>query len=314
MTRFAAPLVLLAALAAACSDDSSSTSSTTDAGRDVAVVADTAGQKNDGVPPADVSADAPSASLADAVGRDPKTGATDLPIDLSCVGAPMPVKTGEATDRTVLTADLGDDSTLVPETDVEIFYSNTLAGTADVTGKTAAMTADMMAKITPGFFAVRTKKMGRIETVAYDWWLEGPKVTFATAHPDKLAGLQVLIGGADFVPAAGTTRLVVRVKDCKQQDVANAHVVVEVDGKIVAPVTKGEGIRRNYFSDSELPSKGTETSRAGIAAFLNVPATSPVRVIAYGKVAGAVVPLAIRPLKPVADGIVTAYITPWVEP
>ena len=74
MNRFAAPLALVSTLTVACSDDSSSTSSTTDAGRDVAVVADTAGQKNDGVPPADVSADPPSSSLADAVGRDPKSG------------------------------------------------------------------------------------------------------------------------------------------------------------------------------------------------------------------------------------------------
>lgn len=314
MKRFALPSILLSALVSACSSDETGGSTSADAGRDVSVVADTAGQKNDGVPPSDLSADPPPGSLEEAVGRETPPGATDLPLDLSCVGTPMPVKTGEAIERTVITAQLGDNASLVPETDFEIFYGNVLGGTPDVTGKTAATTADGKAKITPGFFAARTKKTGLIETVAYDWWLESPSVTFAIAHPDSLAALQVLIGGGDYVHKPGTGRMVVKLKDCKQHDVANAHIVLEVDGKVVAPTTKGDGVRRNYFGDNELPSKATVTSRSGVVAYLNVPATAPVRLTAFGKSGGAVVPLGIRTLKLVPDGIVTAYITPWNEP
>jgi len=314
MNRVAIPSILLCALVSACSSDDSQPAAAVDAGKDVSVIADTAGQKTDGLAPADVSADPPPGALADTVGREEPPGATDLPLDISCMGAPMPVKTGEAVEKSVFSVELGDDMALVPETSVEIFYSNTLAGAPDATLTTAATTADGKAKITPGFISVRTKKTGMIDTVAYDWWVDTASVRFAIGHPDKVAALGVLIGGAEYAHVPGTGRLVLAIKDCKRHDLANVHVVLEVDGKVVAPTTKGDGVRRNYFGDNELPGKGTVTSRAGVVAFLNVPAASPVRLIAYGKTGGAVQPIGIRTLKPLADGVVTAYVTPWIEP
>lgn len=316
MNRLAlSSLALLVVVAGCSSDDSPAPAQNKDAGGDASVIGDTAGLKNDGEPPKDIATDPPPGSIGDAVGREEPPGATDLPLDLSCMGTPMPIGTSAPTDRTAKTAELGDTMALVPETELELYYSNKLEGTPDVKVTTAATTADAMVKIPSGFFLARTKKTGQIETVAYDWWIDKePGITFAIANPDRVAALGALIGGAEYTHQAGSSRLVVVVKDCKQHDVANAHVVIEVGGKLVAPVTSGAGIRRNYFGDNELPGKGTTTSRSGVVAFLNVPATGPVRLIAYGKTGGSVVPIGIRTLQPAADGVVTAYITPWNEP
>jgi hypothetical protein len=315
MNRVGPSSFVVLALIAGCSSDEPQSSTKADSGSDVSVIGDTAGLKNDGEPPKDVSADPPPGSLAEAVGRELPPGATDLPLDLSCMGTPMPIKTGDPVERTLKTAELGNADSLIPETNVEIFYSNTLAGTADVSATSAKTTADFIAKIPPGFFLVRTKKTGLIETVAYDWYVDKETtLTFAIGNPDNLTALQVLIGGAEYMHPAGSGRVVAKLKDCKQHDIANAHVVLEVDGKIVAPVTTGDGLRRNYFGDNELPSKATVTSRSGVVAFLGVPASAPIRLIAYGKTGGAVVPIGIRSLKAVPDGVVTVFITPWNEP
>jgi hypothetical protein len=315
MNRFALSSLALCALLAGCSSDNDTNNpGPSDAGADVSTVGDTAGLKNDGTPPADISTDPLPAAMADAVAREEPPGPSDLPLDLSCMGDPMPIKTSEPTDRSVKTAELGDEMALVPETDLEIFYSNKLEGTPDVKVTTAATTAEATVKIPIGFFLAHTKKTGMLETIAYDWWINEPIHTFAVASPDKVRALGALIGGSEYTHVPGTTRLVIVVKDCKRRDVANAHVVIEIGGKVVAPVTTGDGIRRNYFGDNELPSKATVTSRSGVVAFLNVPSASPVRFIAYGKVGGAVVPIGIRTVTPVADAVITANISPWNEP
>ncbi|MBI2389939.1 MAG: hypothetical protein HYV09_10135 [Deltaproteobacteria bacterium] len=317
MARPALHSLLALVLLSGCSDDAA-TPANTDAGTDTgndSAVADTAGAKNDGEPPKDLSADPLPASMATAVGFQPPSGPADQPLDLSCLGTPMPIATGAVVDRTVKTAELGDTTALVPETDVEIFYANKLGGAADVTGKTAAGTAQLAAKIAPGFFLARTKKSGLLETVAYDWWIDKePVFTFAIAVPAKVEALEALSGGVEFKREAGTSRLVVQVRDCKRNNVSNAHVVIEIGGKIVAPVTTGPGIYRNYLGDNELPSEAKVSSRSGVVAFLNVPASAPVRLIAYGKTAAGIVPFAIRTLPPVADGVVTALVSPWIEP
>lgn len=308
------PLLALVFLSG-CSDDAAATTPpASDAGTDTAV-ADTGGSKNDGVPPTDVSADPAPTSMANAVGFQPPSGPADLPLDLSCVGTAMPLAAGTTIDRTLKTTELGDPTALVPETDVEIFTANKLGAAADLTGKSAAATAEIAAKIAPGFFLARTRKSGLLETVAYDHWIDKETVFPLTiAVPTKIEALEALSGGADFKREPGTSRLVVQVRDCLRNNVTNAHVVIEIAGKVVKPVTTGAGIYRNYLGDNELPSSAAVTSRSGVVAFLNVPASAPVRFIAYAKTAAGVVPIAIRTLPPVADGVVTALITPWIEP
>ena len=58
---------------------------------------------------------------------------------------------------------------------------------------------------------------------------------------------------------------------------------------------------------------GTATDRAALERLGGALGHGPISRL-FVRSGGAIVPLGIRTLRPLADGVVTAYISPWIEP
>jgi hypothetical protein len=245
----------------------------------------------------------------------------DQPIDLSCIGSPLPAATGTPTDREFHMVALGGtDADRVPDAKIDIFYDNQLKMPPDVSttsGDTSANGVFTAAVAAPGFIAYRVVNppTGYLPIYATD--LEVPAsgpVMPAIPSESTVQVLSTLIGGSDYSPTMGDGRAVVRVVDCQYHTVANAHVTIEVDGAATKP-GKNDGIRRGYFTDAEFPGTAAWTSRSGVVAFLEIPAgTRTVRMIARGMVGGVERVIAVRNVPMLANGIATAKMFPFTTP
>ena len=249
----------------------------------------------------------------------------DVAPDLSCAGQPLPTAKGTPTDREFhLVALGGDDSDRVGGLPIELFYNNDPSKTPDVRATSKKADGDKDKNLgtfnapTPsGFLAFHIPKaVGSYETTAldFDTRVDGPLLA-TVATDDKVNALSLLIGGATWKATPGLARIVVRAVDCAGRPLAGAHVALQVDGVVsaVTTVQNDPGVRRSYFSDLELPSTAKWSSRSGVAAFLNVPVGKTVKVVVRGKVdaAGTAAVIAIREVPFLADGILTAKITPY---
>lgn len=248
---------------------------------------------------------------------------SDVAPDLSCFGTAMPVSRGSMGDREFhLIALGGDDSERISGVAVELFLGNKVNGAmpdASVMSPKdddATKTGLFHAKAHAGWIGYRIAASdGTLPIVGLDLDVpdSGP-VLPAAPTKDKVDALSILIGGASYTPVAGAGRVVVRAVDCQGHPLVNAHVVLEVDGKVPAVNAEGE-MRKSYFNDTELPSSGKLTSRSGVVAFLDVPATAKsLRAVARGNVGGTVKVLGLREVPLVQDGVATAKITPFTAP
>ncbi|MGZ3424367.1 MAG: hypothetical protein ACXWUG_12345 [Polyangiales bacterium] len=245
----------------------------------------------------------------------------DLAPDFSCAGKPMPVEHGATKDREFHLIELGgQDTDRVGDVPVELFFANKL-GKADASlmapkSDDATQNGLFHANTHGGFIGYRiAAQPGYVSIVGLDLDVpESGPVLPAVPTVDRVKALSILIAGSAYDPTPGTGRVVVRIVDCNTNAVAGAHVTLEVDGKVVKP-GKNDGVRRNYFSDSELPGDDTLTSRSGVVAFLEVPGDAKtIRVVARGKVGSDTQVIAKRSVPLVADGVLTAKAAPWKAP
>ena len=271
-------------------------------------------------PAAEPTADPVPADLPALLAR---TADADVAPDLSCVGQPLPLAVGAPVDREYHLIELGgDDTDRVGGLAVELFYGNDPSKAADVTATAKkgdddkTKTGVFQAATPSGFLAFHVPKAeGSYETTAldFDTRVEGPLLATVATNA-KVDALSVLIGGSTWKPGPGLGRVVVRAVDCAGRPLAGAHVALQIDG-VVAPIAAKDeaGVRRSYFSDIELPSTAKWSSRSGIAAFLDVPHGKSIKLVVRGKVdaTGAASVVAIREVPFLADGILTAKITPY---
>lgn len=308
--------------AASTPDHQASTTTTPDSGPVTTTTPDSGTPAKPGGGPADPTADPIPADLPGLMAHG---ASADLPPDLSCAGKPLPVSnTTDGTEKEFHLVQLGGtDSDRVGGSAVEIFYANAVGGKPDVTATSANSEGGkdklgvFQAKVPNGFVAFHVPKSeGYYDTTALDFDVRGPAPYLATvASSDKVDALSILIGGGTFTPTAGDGRLVVRAVDCAGNPLAGAHVVMEVDGVVAAIAKSGDdGVRKSYFTDTELPSAAKWTSRSGIIAFLNVPTGKSIRIVVRGKVGSSPDVVAMRKLPVVADGVLTAKITPYATP
>ncbi len=243
----------------------------------------------------------------------------DVPIDLSCAGNAFPANAATATDHEFHAVELGgDDSTRVAGAKIELFDDNVLKVPADTTITSPdgdATTKGLFhASVAPGWIAYRVTNPpdGYLPIYATD--LEVPVsgvVLPAIPSQGKVDILSALIGPSGYTASKGSGRAVVRVVDCKYNQVQNAHVTIEIDGKSTAP-KKSDGVLRGYFTDAEFPGTSQWTSRSGVVAFLEIPGTAKtVRVVARGMLGGVEQVIAVRNLPMVVDGITTAKLFPY---
>lgn len=241
--------------------------------------------------------------------------------DLSCLDKPLPVSTGSAADREFHLIQLGGaDSDRVGDAKVDVFVGNALDKMPDASvmvkkGDDMNSTGVFNASVPTGFLAYRVQPLdgtGYVPIIGLD--LEVPAsgpVLPAVPTEGKVQALSILIGGATYEPTKGAGRAVVRVKDCALNALANAHVVIEIDGKVKKP-SKTDGLRKSYFSDSEFPGTGTWTSRSGVVAFLELPpGAKSLRIVARGNVGGVTKVIGMRKIPLVADGLVAAKVMPF---
>ena len=249
----------------------------------------------------------------------------DVAPDFSCVGQSLPVSSAPVAPHEFHLVELGgQDSDRVGGVKVELFYGNDPSTVADVTATSKTKSDGDKKNIgvfeasTPqGFVAFHIPKSeGFVDTTALDFDVrgEGPFLPTAAAN-GRVDALSILIGGSSYTPAAGAGRIVVRAVDCKGNTLVNAHVALEVDGAVtaIASGSTDPGVRRSYFSDTELPGTSKWTSRSGVVAFLDVPTGKSLRLVVRGKVDGANVAtvIAMRKIPVVADGIVTTKLSPF---
>lgn len=271
-------------------------------------------------PAAEPTADPVPADLPALLAR---TADADVAPDLSCAGQPLPVATGTPVTRQYhLVALGGEDSDRVAGLPVELFYGNDPSKPADATGTSSKGDGDKSkmglfdAPTPSGFLAFHVAKAeGSYETTAldFDTRVDGPLLA-TVATNDKVDALSVLIGGSTWKPAPGLGRVVVRAVDCAGRPLAGAHIALQVDGVVAAIAAKdAAGVRRSYFSDIELPSTAKWSSRSGIAAFMDVPHGKSLKLVVRGRVdaTGAAAVVAMREVPFLADGILTAKITPF---
>jgi hypothetical protein len=289
-------------------------------GTDAGTTLDT-GSKPGENPAAEPVADPVPADLPALVAR---SADADLAPDLSCAGKPLPVGSGTPVAREYhLVALGGDDSDRIGGLPIELFYGNDPTKTADVTAtskddKEDKTNTGRFEALTPsGFIAFHVPKAtGSFETTAldFDTRVDGPLLA-TVATDDKVTALSLLIGGATWKAGPGLSRVVVRAVDCAGHPLAGAHVALQIDGVVSAIATTADdpGVRRSYFSDVELPSTAKWSSRSGVAAFLNVPNGKSIKLVVRGKVdaAGKVEVIAMRDVPFLADGVLTAKITPY---
>lgn len=281
------------------------------------------GPTNDPNAPADPTADPVPADLPVLVAH-----ATDgdVAADLSCVGQPLPVATSPLTEQTFHLTELGgDDTARVGGLPVQIFYDNDPSHAPDTTptskdAKSAGTKENVGVFETnspPGFIAFHVAKAdGYVETTALDLDVRGTGPFDAMVAPSgTVTALSILIGGSTYTPTPGAGRVVVRAVDCKGNPLMNTHIAMEIDHVVtgIVSTTGATGIRRNYFGDNELPSPAKWSSHSGVAAFLDVPTDKSVRLVVRGITANGAEPtvLAMRKVPVVADGVVTAKITPY---
>jgi hypothetical protein len=245
----------------------------------------------------------------------------DQPIDLSCVGNAFPANGTAATDREFHAVELGaDDSARVANAKIELFYDNQLKPPADVTITSPdgdATTKGLFhATVAPGWIAYRVVAPleGYLPIYALD--LEVPAtgpVLPAIPAAGTVEILSALIGPSGYVATKGAGRAVVRVVDCKYNQVQNAHVTIVVDGKSQSPKKAAGSILRGYFTDAEFPGTAAWTSRSGVVAFLEIPGTAKtIKVVARGMIDGVERVIAVRTIPLLVDGVTTAKMFPYV--
>jgi len=246
----------------------------------------------------------------------------DSPADFSCYGSPLVIARGAPADREFHVIELGGaDSDRVGGVSVDLYFDDTFKK-SDLTvtslkSDDKTKNGTFTAKVSAGYISYRfPASPGYLETygIELDVPDTGPSLP-AVANADKVTALSILIAGASFTATKGAGRIVVRIMDCKGHAVMGAHVLLEVDGA-VPKITPGEGIRRNYFSDNELPSAGKYTSRSGVVAFLEIPpAAKSIRLVARAKGGdGVIKPIVMRTMPVVGDSLVAATVFPYVAP
>lgn len=245
----------------------------------------------------------------------------DVPIDLSCIGNAFPANGPTATEREFHAVELGaDDSARVANAKIELFYDNQLKPPADATITTpdgdATSKGLFRATVAPGWLAYRVTSPPEGYLPVYALDLEVPAtgpVLPAIPAAGTVEILSALIGPSGYAATKGTGRAVVRVMDCKYNQVQNAHVTIEIDGKSMSP-KKAEGhIMRGYFTDADFPGTSSWTSRAGVVAFLEIPGTAKtIKVVARGKLDGVERVIAVRTIPLLTDGVTTAKMFPYV--
>jgi hypothetical protein len=295
---------------AGCSDKNEAPPAAPDAATTTdAVVSDTGGEPA----PLDPAADPPPTDLAVVVARAPDA---DVTPDFSCTGQPLPLARGAKGKRELRTIVLGgSDGERIPGLPFEVFLSNKLGGAPDLSLQSSE-TGVVEAELAPGFLTYRTAKTAdRLEYVAYDLVVPESAPTYVWGAPiAMIESVEALMGGGNYARVAGSGRVVVTIADCKMQPIAGAHLALEVDGAVVPPVTTGAGPRRSYFGENQLPSPATWSSRSGVVTILDVPAKT-VRMVARVRTSEGAAPVAVamRTVPVIADGIVTAFVSPWIE-
>jgi hypothetical protein len=261
--------------------------------------------------------DAPPSGLPDPKAFD---GAADVDADLSCAGMKMPVGT-TPTDHEIHTIEIGGkDANRVGEIELEVFYANKL-GTPDATGTSSkgTMPSDtgvVTMKVPTGFVTFRAKgKTGYLETIGYDYFVEEGKGFFVQTSPiGTIQATEILSTEPGFEHAAGTTRFVAQVTDCKRRPISGVFVTMESDGKVVVPTKSSPGARRNFFGDNSLPSDAAYTTRSGVVAIVDLPVGAKMRAVGWVKKGGSLTPIVSRSAVLPADVVVTALVTPFASP
>lgn len=272
--------------------------------------------------PLDPSADPVPAGIPVLAAFDRAAGA-EVKVDLSCAGKPLPVSQGAASDREFHLITLGgQDTDRAGDAKVDLFLDNKFEMPADATvavKKTNDPTTSgvFTSKAQPGWIAYRavSPSASYLPIIGLD--LEVPEtgaVQPAIPTKEKVDMMSILIGGADYEASKGSGRAVLRTVDCQGRPLVNAHVVLEIDGKVSKPA-KGDGLRRSYFTDTEFPSMTTTwTSRSGVVAFIEVPAgAKSIRAVARANVDGQVKVIGMRTIPLVADGVTTAKLFPYSQ-
>lgn len=321
--------IFLALLALSCSSKSDPPANTADTGAvtDSAITDTAGGRKLDGDPAADNAIDPAPADLPVVIARTKATPgpAADTKADFSCQGQPQLGGDGKPVERDFHTVELGGaDTDRVPNVKFEISFVNKYPGTADLTltssmgtGDTDPTRGSVKAKTPAGNLTWHVlPATGFFEIVVLDYSVDADQLIVpVTAAPEsKVAVIETLVGGSGYMHTKGNSRYVVTVRDCNDLDLYGVHLSLEVDGK-TAEIKEG-GVRRSYFGDNKLPSNAKFTSRTGIVAFVNVPSTDSLRLVARGRLTegGPVEVLGMRKLPKLPDGIVTAIVAPQVEP
>jgi hypothetical protein len=320
---------LLVLLALSCSSKSDPPANTADTGTTTdSVVSDTpGGRKLDGDPAADNAVDPTPMDIPVVVARTKATPgpATDVKPDFSCQGQTQMASDGKPVERDFHTVELsGTDADRVPSMKFEISFVNKYPAPVDLSLTSSAGTDAM--DPTRGSVKAKTPggnltwhvlpATGYYEIVVLDYSVDADQLIVpVTAAPEaKVAVIEALVGGSGYSHTPGNSRFVVTVRDCQDFDVMGVQLSLEVDGK-TAEVKEG-GVRRSYFGDNRLPSTAKWTSRSGIVAFVGVPSTDNLRLVARGRLTegGPIEVLAMRKMPKLPDGVVTAIVAPHVEP
>lgn len=318
-----------AVLALSCSSKDDPAPATNDTGTTGDTGGDTAtgGRKLDGEPAADNALDKTPDDLPVVLARTKAADGPqmDVPADFSCQGTTLPGTDGKPVERDFHTVELGGaDTDRVPEVKFEVLFGNKYPGTADLSATSSKGTSDtdptrgsvkLMAP--SGNLAWHVlPSMGFYEIVVLDYSVDAPQLVVpVTAAPEgKVQVIETLVGGAGYTHTKGNNRFVVTVRDCNDRDLFGVHLSIEIDGK-TAEVKEGS-VRRSYFGDNKLPGNGKWSSRTGIVAFVNVPSSPKIRLVARARLTAGGAPevVAMRPVPQLPDGIVTALVAPRIEP
>jgi hypothetical protein len=301
------------AAAAGCSSSSEGTTPATDAGADAS--------SPWGTPFADPTTDPEPTGLGAMTVLD--ASKNDVAPDFSCVGKPQVVNSGAATDTLVHLIVIGnDDSERVGGVKVDVWKTNKVSGTPDLTPTSAA---GAKTDATTGTFTVNAGKewmslhapasATAYEIFSTDIHLDSPFATAYIADKSTVDAIHSLIRSTPtYDPNSGL--LVVRAADCQNRPIANALMHIEVDGALVVPATKGgNALVRSYFAEAEFPESGRKfTSRSGVAVFVGVPVGKKVRVAMRGRKAtgGALEIVGVRSQKVADMAVTTSRVLPWV--
>lgn len=275
-----------------------------------------------GAPFADPTADPVPDGLAPVVVLD--SSKTEVAPDFSCLGKPQVVNQGTPADVLVHLIVIGtDDSERIEGAQVDVFTSNKVSGTPDLTPTSATGTSatdplrgTFTIKVGKEWFGLHAPATATsYEIFSQDIHTDSPHAIAYVAEKGTVDAIHSLMRGTSaYDPNTGM--LVVRAADCLNRPLTNVIMHLEVGGELVLPATKGSGkVVRSYFAEAEFPESTRKwTSHSGVAVFVGVPLGKPVRVAARGRktAGGAIEYFGVRTEKVADMAVTTSRVLPSV--